>query len=287
LQYLGFTTAAATARPAAAFTLRLGVVMLVAGTVAASMRLTGALASYGSTVIALAIVAGLVAATGLGFYRAPIAAAPGDATATSGRPPARGVGGLVTLLIFFMGQTGFLAYAIQSASQRSLPLADTTIALAAMKIVVGAWLIHLARKAKMPRSRSMVAAGAALALGVVAIAAAQHLVMFFVGLLVFEIAFNSLSVALQAKIVEAAPELGRSWLTAAVMVGAALGPPLNGGMIALGMDAHFIAFAMLSALTPGLWVWRQRAAGGVSSARPERGRLAQARPASAGRHGQD
>jgi hypothetical protein len=266
LLYLGCTMAAASVRPAAAFVLRLGVVMLVAGAVAAIVRLTGALASYGSTVIALSMIAGLVATAGLALYRAPAEAPPARALAISARPPSRGIVGLATVLVLFMGQAGFLAYTIESASQRGLPLADTAIALAAMKIAVGAWLIHSARKATMPRSRRMLAAGGALALGIVAIANAQHLATFFVGLLVFEIAFNSLSAALQAKIVEAAPELGRNWLTAAIMIGAALGPPLNGSMIALGMDAYFIAFAMLTALAPGYWVWRRPAARGAPSA---------------------
>jgi predicted MFS family arabinose efflux permease len=259
LQYLGLTTAAASARPAAAFALRLGVVMLIAGAVAASVRLTGTFASYQSTVIALSIIVGGVAAAGLSLYRVMNEAASTRRPARPDGRPSRGIIGLATLLVLFMGQTGFMAYAIQSATQRGLALTDTILALAGMKIIVGAWLISTARGTTMPRPRRLFAVGVMLALGVLAIAAAQHLALFFLGLLVFEIAFNSLSAALQAKIVEAAQELGRSWLTAAALIGAALGPPLNGSMIELAQGHYFIAFAMFSALAPALWAWRQRA----------------------------
>jgi hypothetical protein len=258
LQYLGFTTAASSTRPALAFALRLGIVMIVAGAVVAGVRVSGAFASYEATVTVLSLLTGCVAVAGLALYRMTAASTASLAAARRGAPPVQGIIGLATLLVLFMGQTGFMAYAIQGAAERGLPLADTVVALAAMKIVVGVWLVYAARSTTMPRSPRLFAAGAVLALGVLAVAAAEQLALFFLGLLVFEIAFNSLSAALQAKVVEAAPELGRDWLTAAALVGAALGPPLNGGMIALEQGRYFIAFAMISALMPALWTALQR-----------------------------
>jgi hypothetical protein len=258
LLYLGVTTAAASDRPAPAFALRLGVVMIVAGAVAVSVRMVGDVASYGSIIAALTVITAIVAAAGASLYRAtPRAVAP-RAAAPRGSPRLDGVTGLAALLVLFVGQTGFFAYAVQAATARGLPLADTALALAAMKLAVGIWLACSAHSRIMRRSPHLVGAGAMLALGVLVVCGAQQIAAFFVGLLIFELAFNSLSAALQARVVEAAPTLGRDWLTAGILSGAALGPPLNGIMIELGKGDYFIAFAVASALIPALWAWWQR-----------------------------
>jgi hypothetical protein len=252
LQYVGITAAAASPRLTLAFALRLGVVMIVAGIIAASVRIVGTFTSYSSTLTALAAVAAIVAATGLAFYRAPFDIGP---PATSGRGnlrPTR-IAGLATLLFLFVGQTGILAYAIQGATQRGVPLADAALTLAAIKFVVGAWLIYSGLRSASLRRQRIFAIGLLLALSVLTISVAEDIGTFFLGFLLFEITFNSLSAKLQAKVVELAPDLGRSWLTATMLLGAAFGPPLYGSAIELGQGPYFIALAVISAVMPAMW----------------------------------
>jgi hypothetical protein len=101
--------------------------------------------------------------------------------------------------------------------------------------------------------------GASLSAFVFAGSATQQLPVFFLVLFGFGVTFNMLAAACQAHIVRTSPAIGRNWLTAAILLGAAVGPPLHGAALGWFSRDCFIAFAMFSAVAPALWAWRQRA----------------------------
>lgn len=257
LQYLGLTTAADSSNRTLSFTLRLGVVMIIAGLTAASLCVTGDFASYAAAMAVLTVVAGGLAAGGLILYQPPTTPVPAQDSAAARTSLRDGLMGLGAILILFIGQTGFLAYVIQAAALRGLPMEDTALALAAMKLCVGVWLVYAARRSRArPRTKRMLSTGLLLALGIAVAAVSEHMLLFFLSLLLFEFAFNTISASLQARVVQASPAVGRNWLTAAILIGAALGPPLHGAVLGWSSRDYFIVFAMASALVPALWAWR-------------------------------
>lgn len=256
LQHLGLMAAAASAHPPLAFPLRLGIVMIVAGCAAIGVRLTGAFASYDSVVIALIILIAALSAAGLTLYRdATTARSIASVTQRAGST-LTGMTGLAAILLLFIGQTGFLAYVLQSATDRGMLLAYTAFALAGMKIATGAWLVFSARhNIAVSRSSHILAVGALLGISVLIASATEQIAAFFLALLLFELAFNTLASAIQAKVMLAAAPGRRTWLTATVLIGAALGPPLNGAMISLALGNYFVVLAAISAFAPALWAW--------------------------------
>jgi hypothetical protein len=78
-------------------------------------------------------------------------------------------------------------------------------------------------------------------------------VLLIAALLAFEISFNILSARLQAQVVTTGALDARLWLTAAISLGAAIGPPVRGLFIAGGVDIWFVALAAATALAPALW----------------------------------
>ena len=67
-----------------------------------------------------------------------------------------------------------------------------------------------------------------------------------------------LAAATQAELAHASPDRGRSWLTATILLGAAIGPPIHGAVLAWAARDYFIPRAMMSALIPALWARYQR-----------------------------
>lgn len=259
LQHLGLTTAAASARPSLAFAQRLGVVMIVAGAVAAALRAAGALDSYASIATAMLAISGALIVAGLCLYRSANAFGITPKTPARGEVTRAGVSGLLALMVLFAGQTGFLAYVMQDAAGRGLALPDTLLAMAATKVAVGIWLIYCSRRSlAVSRPAAMLGVGALLALSVLAASGTENLQVFIVAFLGFELAFNTLAAATQGAVATALPTLGRSWLTATILIGAAVGPPVHGAVLASPTPDYFVAGAMMSALLPGIWAWRRR-----------------------------
>jgi hypothetical protein len=259
LQHLGLTTAAASARPSLAFALRLGVVMIVAGAVAGALRAAGALESYASITTAMLGLSGALIAVGLCLYRPVNASGVAPKTPAHGDVTSAGVYGLLALMVLFAGQTGFLAYVMQDATGRGLALPDTLLAMAAIKVAVGVWLIYCSRRSlAVSRPAVMLGVGAMLALSVLVASSTEDLPVFIVAFLGFELAFNTLAAAALGSVATALPTLGRSWLTATILIGAAVGPPAHGAVLASTAPDYFVAGAMMSALLPGVWAWRLR-----------------------------
>jgi hypothetical protein len=254
LQYLGVVAASIDSRPAFAFSLRLSIVLMLAGLVVGALQATNVFISYFSTMAALGMVFAPLLATGIALYD-PSRPGPDPAGQyPSVRSVLRKFSGLGTVYLLFVGQVGFLAYAVQSAMDRGMAIEEAAWAVAAMKIVSGAWLLYMAQTGFQNTLRPrFLELGGVLAASVVVVSYTGHLVGFFLGLIAFEIAFNTLVPRLQAKVILGARQFAGRWLTAALLLGAASGPPLHGAAISAGAGSYFICFAVLSALLPGLW----------------------------------
>lgn len=255
LMYLGTVSASHYRRTTFAFSLRLGVVLILAGSTASGLVGNNALVSYQSFLTTLFLIFSLICAVGLLLY-SPIT--PDDKPAKQGHDHhwhAPQMMGLIALFILFVGQTGFLAYVVQGAVDRGMTLADSTWAIATMKILAGVWLVIVAnlrlQTEKKPRFFEF---GALLAIGVAIASYTVVPVIFFLSLLSFEIAFNTLSARFQAKVADTNRLLAGLWLTATILLGAACGPPLHGAAIDAGLTYYFLLLAICSAAIPAIWV---------------------------------
>jgi hypothetical protein len=245
LQYLGIVTAAGSARPQLALALRLGTVLTVAGLSVALLQWRNALSSYATfqvhlatTVVALLVVGGVC-------MRAPIAAL--VRTSVSRAPP--GWPGLLVVFVLFVGQIGFLSYVVQEARTG---IESATWVLGAVKAAAGGVLLVWALR-QAEGAQGLLGLGVVLGVCVVLASVVQGVVMLVVALLAFEISFNILSARLQARVVTTGALDARLWLTAAISLGAAIGPPLRGVFIAGALDPWFVALAAATALAPALW----------------------------------
>ena len=245
LQYLGIVTAAGSARPQLALALRLGTVLTVAGVSIALLQWRDALASYAALQVHLAAITVVLLVVGGACMRAPVAAS--VRPAVSRAPP--GWPGLLVVFVLFVGQIGFLSYVVQEARTG---IDAAAWVLGAVKVAAGGVLLVWALR-QAEDARGLLGLGVALAACVVLASVVEGVVLLVVALLAFEISFNILSVALQARVVTTGALNARLWLTAAISLGAAVGPPLRGVFIAGGLDAWFVALAAATALAPALW----------------------------------
>jgi len=248
LQYLGVVTAAAYRDPRLAFVLRLGIVLTLAGAVVGALRLAGTLVSYHGLMVLLCTVFGLLLAIGAALFR-PEYMVPADGWGSSLRP--RDAPGLAAVFVLFVGQTGFLVHVVQRAIDRGMLSGEVIWAFSAIKVAAGLALLALLLRHRGDQEPRFLILGLVLAACIAVVSATTDVVVFFVGLLAFEIGFNTLSARLQARVVMVS-RVGR-WLTGAILLGAALGPPLHGWALGVGSGSDFIAFAVASALVP--WAW--------------------------------
>ena len=108
--------------------------------------------------------------------------------------------GLATVYLFFVGQTGFLAYVIQQALAREMSLNDTVWSLAAVKFTAGLWLIGIAFFGfKRRQKEHFLYGGIALISAMLTVSYTLSIAVFFVALLVVEVALNTLSAELQSR----------------------------------------------------------------------------------------
>lgn len=249
LQFLAATTAARAPDPAAAFALRLSSVLMVSSIVIALLALGFVLADYGALARHMAGALLVLTAAGLLLYRAPQAPPP-ESPDAAGRPA--GLVGLVVLFVLFVGQQGFWAYAVQGAQQRGLPLQEVALAVAACK-AAAAVLLMLQQHTVHHLPRALLWPALAVAVGVLVMTGARNLGPFTVGLLLWELGLNPLSVRLHAAVVQVGGSAVGPWLAAAALTGAALGPALHGLAIQAQVQGAFVALACVSALLPCVW----------------------------------
>jgi len=164
------------------------------------------------------------------------------------------IAGLLIVLLFFVGQTGYLSYAIQQAVGRGMTFEVTAMSLALMKISAGIWVLFSSCVGNEdPKNTRFLNLTLVLIAAIVALFYSRHVLIFFLALLAIEMALNKLSARLQAAVVAAWPEFAGRWLTGVMLLGAASGPPLNGFMISIGLDEAFVVICVLSAVGPLAW----------------------------------
>lgn len=256
LQFLGTTAAAHHPLPSFAFSLRLGLVLLLAGTVAAGLRVTSAAISYNLLVLCLSLAVGPLLLTGLVLHRPAFSAATPNSEIPKGNWSPFYLAGLAVIFLLFAGQTGFLAYVVSEATKRGVSIGQAAWVIAAMKIAAGACLLCVARVGPSDsRHRACLVIGVLLGASVAVASLTGNSKIFFAGLFGFELAFNVLSARVQAILAMIAPRLAGQSLLGAVLLGAAVGPALHGAAIGFDLGAFFVAFSILSAVAPGLLMW--------------------------------
>jgi hypothetical protein len=254
LMYLGTMVASRFPRKSFAFSFRLAIVLILAGCVSSFLQATKAFASYRALLFELILVLIPILICGIILHR-PVAEERTKAKFAEGtRWTIRQFSGLATVYLFFVGQTGFLAYVIQQALAREMNFNDTVWSLAAVKFAAGLWLIGVAFLGfGMQRKEQFLYVGIVLISAMLTISYTLSIVVFFVALLVFEVTLNTLSARLQAAVVAARPQFAGQWLTGVILLGAATGPPLNGLAISSGLAGIFLVISLLSALAPLIW----------------------------------
>lgn len=263
LQFLGATAAAATDDPPRAFAMRLAVTLWVSGLAILCLQQSAGFSRYGQLACAMGLLLAVLCGMGWLTYRSP--RIPGSAArvmrpgAGHRMPPVQARAGLLVVFLLFVGQPGFWAFAAQNVQQRGIVLADVAQAMAACKLLAGCFLLwHALRPPQRPSSASLSGPGFGVAAGVLGMALTTNAAYFLWALLVWELGLNTLSARLHAAVVRDDPAGAGSWLTGAVLLGAATGPLLHAWAIDGGVPQVFAGFACLSAMLPVAWASGRR-----------------------------
>ena len=251
--YLGTVATSRFSRPVFAFSFRLGIVLIFAGCVSGMLQLSGMLTSYLNLLIVIVTALTPMVALGTILHR-PVNGEVSYIYKKVQRLEIGSIAGLLIVLLFFVGQTGYLSYAIQQAVGRGMTFEVTAMSLALMKISAGIWVLFSSCVGNEdPKNTRFLNLTLVLIAAIVALFYSRHVLIFFLALLAIEMALNKLSARLQAAVVAAWPEFAGRWLTGVMLLGAASGPPLNGFMISIGLDEAFVVICVLSAVGPLAW----------------------------------
>ena len=254
LHFLGSTTAGSYPDRQFVFGVRLAAGLLAAATVIGAGGLLSGFNSYGVGTVVLAGSFALIAVAGMTWYRAPPPreSRPEVGAALSSFPSGLWVGlGIVAL--FIAGQTGFGGYAVHGALANGIPAGDLPGVYAAAKALTAMVLLRFYADARSGQ-RSLLGA-AMLGGAVILMAAATELVVFALGLVLWEIAMNAQSTRLQAMMVTRFPLSGSLWIPAAIASGAAIGPAIHGVLLAHAAGGWFVVLSVVSGFVPVAWAW--------------------------------
>jgi hypothetical protein len=259
LQFLGATTAAAARNRQAAFALRLSAVLFVSSIAIVTLRLGSGFDGYAPLVFQLGLIFTVLTIGGLIFYKEPAQATPSPQQQQAQRALPRHISGLAVIFLLFVGQPGFWAYAVQGAQQRGIGVDHVAYAIALCKGISGVvLLVGALRKQEHPKE-GLLWPGVGVAFGVAGMAFSRDIASFLVGVLVWELALNILSVRLQAAVVRENPTAAGPWLAGAIFLGAATGPALHGLAIQGSTAMVFVAYSCLSGLLPFIWAYQRPA----------------------------
>jgi len=252
LFYLGTLSAARFGDVALAFSLRLSASLLVSGLALIVAQLFTGSANYLQLVHGLSLGLAVIVAAGLMLYRPSAAVLLGDVSPPT--VPASGWIALSILYVLFAGQIGYWAFALQTSESLPVPREHVFAAIAGCKIFAALilWPLHY-RERRYSIAGGFLVPGIVLAAGIVTAVNAGLFYLFILGLLLWEVGFNVLSARLQAKAVQLNARYSGAWISAAIFLGAATGPVLQGHAIDGGLQGAFIAFALVSALLPAAW----------------------------------
>jgi len=262
LKHLGIQAAANAPDKALAFTLRLALILLLAGAASALFVVLGATSSFDSLVLQLTTIIAVALLVGLALYR-PVAEVEtfsqqqiGPATVPyAHRPVVVQYLGLVVVYIYFIGATGAITYALHQAVGRGMVAIDVVWILAGTKAAAGVVLLLHSLLAPRPEDRqlrlwivSVIASGATLGMYL-----SLDNVTLFASILIWEISANLVSARMQAAVVQSAPMIAGRWLNVVALFGGATGPAVNGVAISAGADSLFVMLALFTTFVPALW----------------------------------
>jgi hypothetical protein len=258
LKYLGTTSIAKAANLTFAFSLRLSAVLILAGITSLILLYQGSLQSYDRLLAQVLWILAPLLLIGLLLYRAERSAGFVAKNDGEARRPAS-FSGIVAVYIFFVGLSGVIVFVLHQAVVHGVALRDSALAIAAAKILAGLGLFtssnfDLVKK----RPDRFLLQAMLLAAGTIIMFFSYDFMTLFAGLLFWEIAVNHLSARLQAAVVKSAPYVGGLWLNAAILLGGATGPFLNGMAISLGYENVYLILNVALAFVPVIWnkFWR-------------------------------
>jgi len=233
-----------------AFSLRLSLVLMLSGAASGILLYLRAFDRYADLISNLCLVLLPILLAGVLLHQ-PTARRDGPSTLAD-RPVWAGktVAGLAVVFLFFVGQSGFMAYVVQRTGRLGFGIEQAALALIAAKLLAGVWIYWRAVSAANRREASWLLLGLTLAAVNLGSGFASSAIVLLASLFAFEIAIVRLSAQLQGAVAARQPGIGGRWLTAAALLGAASGPPANGLAIAMGLDGWFAAVAALTALAP-------------------------------------
>lgn len=256
LQFLATTAAVAAADRQRALSIRLGITLLLCGLAITGFWIGDSFVAYTALIVPFAAAAAVFCAVGLALYRGP--ALPLEPPLQEPRMARAGWMGLAMMFAFFVGLTGYWAYAGHNLRQAGVALQDFALIIAISKIVSGTYLVlGSTRPTRDPlRHEGLLLPGLLSAAAMLGLAWSTSFAEVLVCMLVWQLNLNPLSARSQALAVRTQPTLLGAWLTAAMMSGSALGPVLHGLAISHSLAPVFVAYACASALLPFL-LWQQ------------------------------
>lgn len=250
LKHLGTLSVSAHPNRTFAFSLRLSLVLLVAGGIVLFLVAAQSVSSFpvllGSLMLAL-VPLSLVAL--LVYDPGQFVDAHSSATASEDR--VAGIAGLSFIFLFFVGISGFMSFAVLHATERGLAQNDVVWAFGGMKLAAGVWLFACALRLISGSNSKLRLHNAGLLVATMwCVYLSRNVVEFVLAFLMLEIALNGYAVRLQARATRRAPNFTGRWLNTAIFLGAACGPPLYAWAISAGLDVEFLAIASLVIALP-------------------------------------
>lgn len=253
LKFLGNTSAARAPHLASAFSLRLSLVLILSGAAALFAYFSGAKANYDTLLKFL--LAGIAPVLFLGwfFYQPPDTHLKRFKREKKDSWSLQALCGLALVSLFFVGQSGFMAYVVITARSKGLTLTDATWMLATAKLGAGLCLVVASRwKLKATLGPELLAAFGLMA-SIAVIRSESSVEWFWVYMFCLELCLNTVSAYFLAAVVAVAPMLAGAWIGGTILAGQAIGAPLHGLAIGHGLGWLFFMWAMTSALIPLAW----------------------------------
>ena len=253
LKFLGTIAASTYRHRAFAFIFRLALVLGLSGITTCILLAIGAFTSY-TTLLERLIVLLLPILVFGGLLYTPMDGRHSASTDQEQTVSIHGLCGLIILYLFFVGVSGFMAYAGQQASTKGMSIQDTVLSIGAMKVIAAVWLLIAAYLVPKKQGKEIVILElGALVVGIWIVFLSRTIVEFFIGFLLLEITLNGSSARLQSVIVGAAPRFSAQWLNAVILLGTATGPPLYGIAIGAGLEASFVVSSSVVVCLPLVW----------------------------------
>lgn len=256
LSLLGSLIAAAQADGRPFLQVRLGSVLLGSAMVLGLAHSLGLLTAF-SDALRVLVVVPLLGLVLLRDYR-PATCKPGSGDGMYASPTActAAVPSLLLLALFFVGQSGFTAFAAYIANTNGLPAAGLPLVYASVK--AGAACVLFAAARRTARAGPTLLLSLVLALSVLGMLWSGSSPIFLASLLAWEVAINLQSTRFQAEILRCNPAIGGRWLMACIASGAAAGPVIHGVMLEHKLGLIFAMLSVTSAFVPAMWARRRR-----------------------------